>query len=68
MHARRLLTPVVIATLLPLTACDGGEILSSGSAGQNNVDWVAVAGRDLNCDERGARLIGGRRQRRRGSI
>ena len=53
MPARRLLSLVVIAALLPLTACDGDELISSGL---DNVDWVAVAGRDLNCGQ-GVRLI-----------
>ncbi|BCJ40011.1 hypothetical protein GCM10010168_28690 [Actinoplanes ianthinogenes] len=50
MSARRLLPLVVIAALLPLTACADGTDLE-------HTDWVAAAGRDLNC-EQGARLIG----------
>lgn len=49
MPARRLLTLVVIAALLPIAACNGDELIGSGSTDLDHADWVAVAGRDLNC-------------------
>jgi hypothetical protein len=57
MHARRLLTLLVISALLPLTACTGSELAIAGNTGLDNADWPEVAGRDLNCAQ-GARLIG----------
>ena len=60
MHARRLLTLLVIAALLPLTACTGSELVIAGNAGLDNADWPAIAGRDLNCAQK-ARLIGVKR-------
>lgn len=56
MPVRRLLSLIVIAVLLPLTACTD-EAISFGNVDPDNADWITVAGRDLNCAE-GVELTG----------